>query len=188
VKLGSFGHNSLEYCAYISFPCPCVIIHVKVMGNCLNPNMILLQTCNLDKAVFSRSILSWIMHRNSSFNRINFIFQMWYTIFHDFWCKICFLSFYSYLITSLLFLPTFDIKSLRDSQIVHLAKIDLPFWTSTFRWFPFLNLFMAYWKIPLMLNSLLICNKTIWKQKKFRFMIINAPIYMSKKSFQFLVK
>jgi hypothetical protein len=143
VKLGSFGHNSLEYCAYISFPCPCAIIPMRVMGNCPSLNIILLQTYNLGNAVFPRSILSWIMHRNSSFNRINFVLQMWYKFLCDSWCKICFFNFPSYLIASLLFLPTFDIKFLRYSQIVHLAKIDPCFCTSIFRWWLFFNLFMA---------------------------------------------
>jgi hypothetical protein len=115
----------------------------RVMGNCPSPNIILLQTCNLGNVIFARSILSWIMHRNSSFNHTNSILHMWYKFLHDFWCKICFLSFSSYLIASLLFLPTFDIKFLRDSQIVHLAKTDLRFHTLTFRWYLFFNLFMA---------------------------------------------
>jgi len=188
VKLGLFGFNSLEYCAYFSSSCPCVIIPMRVMGNCPSPYIILLQTCNLGSAVFTWSILSWIMHRNSSFDCINSILQAWYKYLYNSWCKICFLSFLSYSIVSLLFLPTFDIKSLTDSQIVHLAKIDLRFCTSTFWWCLFFNLLMANWETPPMFNSLLIYKNIIWKQIKFRFMIINAPMYMLKKPFQFLVK
>ncbi len=143
VKLGSFGHNSLKYCAYISSLRPCAIILMRVTSNCPNPNIILLQTCNLGSATFAWSILSWIMHRNSSFDRINYVLQMWYKFLHNFWCKICFLNFPSYSISSLLFIPTFDIKSLRDSQIVHLAKTDPCFHTLTFQWCLFLNLFMV---------------------------------------------
>jgi len=187
VKLELFYHNSLEYCAYFSSLCPCVIIPMRVMGNS-KPIYDLLQTCNLGSAIFLWSILSWIMHRSWFFNCTNYIHQMWYKFLHDSWCKICFLSFPSYSITSSLFLPTFDIKSLRDSQIVHLANTNLHFRTLTFWWCLFLNLLMANWKIPPMLNSLFICNNTIWKQRKFMFAIINAPLYTLKISFQFLVK
>jgi len=76
VKLGSFGHNSLEYYAYFSSLCPCTIIPVKVMGNYLSPDIILLHTCSLGSEVFAWSILSWIMHRNSSFDYTNFVLQM----------------------------------------------------------------------------------------------------------------
>jgi len=111
VKFGSFGHNSLESCAYLSFLYPCVIVPMKVMGNCPSPYIILLQTCNLGSEVFTWSILSWIMHKNSSFDHTNYVFQVWYKFIHDYWCKICFFSFPSYSITSLLFLPTFVITN-----------------------------------------------------------------------------
>ncbi len=67
MKLGLFGHNSLKYCAYLSSLWPCVIIPVKVMDNYLSLDIILLHTCNLRNIIFAWSILSWIMHRNSSF-------------------------------------------------------------------------------------------------------------------------
>ncbi len=35
------------------------------------------------------------------------------------------------------FFPTFDIKSFKDSQMVHLAKIDPLFYTSTYKCFFF---------------------------------------------------
>jgi len=115
VKLGSFGHNSLEYCAYLSCPWPCTIISIRVMGNCPRPNIIMLHTYNPGNVVFAWSILSWIMHRNSSFDCIDFVIQVWYKFLHDYWCKICFLSFPSYFKASLLFFPNLDIKSFRDS-------------------------------------------------------------------------
>ncbi len=153
----------MEYCAYLSSLCPCTIIPLKVTGNCPSPEIILLQTYNLGNVAFVWPILSWIMHKNSSFDHTNYVFQMWYKFINDFWCKICFLNFFSYSIASLLFLPTFDIKSLTDSQIMHLANINPRFLTSTFWWCLFLNLLMANWEIPQMLNSLLIYNNTIWK-------------------------
>ncbi len=115
VKLGSFSHNLLEYCAYLSSPWPCVIIPVRVMGNCPRPNIILLHTYNLGSIVFAQSILSWIMHRNSSFDCIDSILQVWYKFLHDSWCRISFLSFASYFKASLLFFANLDIKSFRDS-------------------------------------------------------------------------
>jgi hypothetical protein len=114
VKLGSFGHNLLAYCAYLSSLWPCTIILVE-MGNCLSPNIILLHTYNLRSAIFAWSILSWIMQKNSSFNCTNSVLQVWYKFLHDSWCKICFFSFTSYSTASLLFFPNLDIKSLKDS-------------------------------------------------------------------------
>jgi hypothetical protein len=61
VKFELFGHNSLKHCAYLSSPWPCVIIHVRVMGNCPRPDIILLHTYNLGNAVFAWSILSWTL-------------------------------------------------------------------------------------------------------------------------------
>ncbi len=52
VKLGSLGHNSLEYCAYLSSPWPWVIIPIKVMGNCPSPQIILFATYNFGNAIF----------------------------------------------------------------------------------------------------------------------------------------
>ncbi len=156
VKLGSFGHNSLEYCAYFSSSCPYAIIPMKIMSNCPSPYIILLQTCNFGSAIFAWSVLSWIMN-SSFFNHIDYILQVWYKFLHNFWCKICFINFPSYSLT-LLFFPTFNIKSLKDSQTMHLANTNLCFRTSTFRWCLFLNLLMVDWEIPPMINSLLICN------------------------------
>jgi hypothetical protein len=71
----------------------------------------------------------------------------------------CFLSFTSYSIASLLCFPNLDIKSLRDSQTIHFTKIDLCFRTSTLRWSClFLNLLIANWEILPMFNSLFIYN------------------------------
>ncbi len=84
VKLGSFGHYLLKCYAYFSSPWACAIIPIKVMGNCLNPNIILLHTCNLGCVVFAWSILSWLMHRNSSFNCTNSLLQVWYKFLYDF--------------------------------------------------------------------------------------------------------
>jgi hypothetical protein len=97
VKLGLFGHDSLEYYAYFTYPWPCVIVLIRVMGNCPRLNIILLHTYNLGNAVFAWFILSWIMHKNSSFNRIESL-QIWYKFLYDSWCKICFLCFTPYFI------------------------------------------------------------------------------------------
>ncbi len=51
VKLGLFGHNSLEYYVYLSSPWPCVIILIRVMGNCPRLDIILLHTYNLGKGI-----------------------------------------------------------------------------------------------------------------------------------------
>jgi hypothetical protein len=64
VKLGSLGHNPLEYYAYLSSPWPCAFILVRVTCNCPSPKIILLATWNLGSAVFTWSILSWITHNN----------------------------------------------------------------------------------------------------------------------------
>ncbi len=145
VKLGLFGHNSLEYYAYLSSPWPYAIIPVRVMGNCPRPTIISLHICNVGSAIFTWSILSWIMHKNSSFNCTNTILQIWYKFLHNFWCKICFLSFTSYSKASLLLFPNLDIKSFRDSQIVHFTNKDPCFRTSTFKWCHLLNLLIANW-------------------------------------------
>jgi hypothetical protein len=127
VKLGSFGHNSLKYCAYFSSPWPCAIIPVRIMGNYPRLDIILLHICNLGSASFACSILSWIMHRNSSFDPTNSILQIWYKLLHDSWCRIYFLYFASYFKASLLFFPNLDIKSFKDSQIMHFLKHKPPF-------------------------------------------------------------
>jgi hypothetical protein len=102
MKLGSFGHNSLEYCAYLSSPWPCY--HTREGNGQLSKlNIILFHICNLGSAIFAWSILSWIMQRNSSFDRTNFVFQIWYNFLHYSWCKICFFNFVSYYRASLLF-------------------------------------------------------------------------------------
>jgi len=72
VKFESFGHNSFEYWIYLSNPCPWVTIHVKVIGNFLSLEIIFLHTCSLGSAIFTWSILSWITHRNSSFDQTMF--------------------------------------------------------------------------------------------------------------------
>jgi hypothetical protein len=64
MKLGSLGHNSLEYYAYLSSPWPHAIILMKVMGSCPSLEIILLATWNLRSAVFTWPILSWITHKN----------------------------------------------------------------------------------------------------------------------------
>jgi hypothetical protein len=114
VKFGSFGHNSLEYCAYPSSPWLCTITLIRVMGNCPSLDIILLHICNLRSIVFAWSILSWIMHRNSSIDHTNYVLQVWYKFPHDFWCNICFFNFASYSRASLLFFPNLVIKSSKD--------------------------------------------------------------------------
>jgi len=183
MKLGLFGHNSLKYCAYFSSPWPHAIITIKVMGNCLRPNIILLHTYNLKSTVFAWSILSWIMHKNSSFDLTNFVLQVCYKFLHDFWCRICFFSFTTYFRTSLLFFPNLDIKSFMDSQIVHFTNTNPHFHTSTFKWCFSFNLLITNWKIPPMVNSLLICHPTnIKKQRNIRLSTINIypHIYIQK--------
>jgi hypothetical protein len=108
VKLGSLGHNSLEYYAYLSSPWPWTIIPIKIMGNCPSPQIILFATYNLGNAILSWSILSWITHRNSSFKHTNLDLQVWYKLLHNSWCKRCFFNFRSYSLASLLFFPNFE--------------------------------------------------------------------------------
>ncbi len=132
----------------------------KGNGQLSKPKYHFLHTYNLGSTVFAWSILSWIMHRNSSFNCINSILQVWYNFLYDFWCKICFLSFASYFRASLLFFPNLDIKSFRYSHIVHFTNTNPHLGTSTFRWCLFFNLLIANWEIPPMFNSLFICQLT----------------------------
>jgi hypothetical protein len=180
--LGSFGHNSLEHYAYFSSSWPCTIIPIRVMGNCLSQVIILLHTCNLRSAIFAWSILSWIMHRNSSFNHTNIVLQIWYNFLYDSWCKICFLSFASYFRASLLFFLNLDIKSLRDSQIVHFKNMDPRFHTSTFKWFLFLNLLITNWEIHPMFNSLFIYQPKNIKKRNIKLSMIDVccQIYIQK--------
>jgi hypothetical protein len=138
----------------------------KDIGNCPSPSIILLHICNLGSTVFAWSISSWIIHRNSSFDCINFVFQIWYKFLDDYWCKICFFNFTSYFKASLLFFPNLDIKSLRDSQIVHFINTNPRFHTSTFKWCIFLNPLIIDWKIPPMFNSLLFANHKLQKTKE----------------------
>jgi len=86
LELGLFGHIPLEYCAYFSSQWPCNIIPIRVMGNCSSLDIILLHTCNLGSVVFAWSILSWIMHKNSSFDSIDSGLQVWYMFLNDSWC------------------------------------------------------------------------------------------------------
>jgi hypothetical protein len=125
------------------------------------------------------SILSWIMHRNSSFDHTDFVLQVWYKFLHDSCCRICFLSFVSYFKTFLLFFPNLDIKSFKDSQTMHFANIDPHFCTSTFKWCCFLNLLIGDWKILPMLNSLLIYHPTnTKKQRNIRLSMIDVYLQM----------
>jgi hypothetical protein len=141
------------------------------MGNCPMPNIILLHTCNLGNIVFAWSILSWIMHKNSSFNRSDFILQIWYKFLHDSWCRICFIKFASYFRASLLCFLNLDIKSFRDSQIMHFTNTNPHFHTLTFKWCFFLNLLIVNWEIFPMFNSLLIYKPTNIKKRK----ILDSP-------------
>jgi hypothetical protein len=134
----------------------------------------LLHTCNLESTLFAWSILSWIMHRNSSFDHINFVLQVCYKFLHDSWCKICFLSFASYFRASLLFLPNLDIKSFKDSQTVQFANTNPPFCTLTFKWCFFFNLLIVDWEIPPMLNSLLIYQPTNTKNNNIKLSTIDV--------------
>jgi hypothetical protein len=130
-------HLNIEH---LSFPCPWAIIHVRVIGSCPSPNIILLHIYNLGKAVFVWFILSWIMHRSFSFDQMDFVLHVWYKFLHNSWYKMCFLNFISYSIASLLCFPNLDIKSLKDSQTIHFAKTKPRFHTSMLRWCLFLNL------------------------------------------------
>jgi len=164
VKLGSLGHNLLEYCANLSMPWPWTIIPVNILGNCSSPQIILFATCNLGNVVFTWSILSWITQKNSSLECTYLDLQVWYKLLHNSWCKRCFLNFSSYSFASLLFFPNFDIKSFSDSHTIHFVNTKPLFLTSTLRWCLFLNLFIVNCKIPPMFNSLLICENVIQKQ------------------------
>ncbi len=73
-----------KYYAYLSSPWSCIIILVRVTGNYPRPNIILLHTYNLGSTIFAWSILSWILHRKSLFDDIDFIFQVWYKNLHIF--------------------------------------------------------------------------------------------------------
>jgi hypothetical protein len=154
VKLGSFGHNSFEYWAYISSPCPWATCESNRQLS--KPRYHFVTHCSLGTSIFTWSILSWITHGNSSFDWTNFILHVWHKFLHDSWCKMCFLSFISYSNTLLLWFTNLDIKYLRYSQIIHFAKIDPHFCTSMLRWCFFLNLIITDWEIPPMFNSLLI--------------------------------
>ncbi len=152
-------------------------------GQLSKPKCHLLHIYNLGNTIFAWFILSWIIHRNSSFNRINFVLQVWYKFLHDSWYNICFFSLASYFIVSLLLFPNLDIKSFKDSQTMHFAKTKPCFQTLTFKWCLFLNLFIAYWKIFLMFNSLFICQPTnIKKQRNIKFSMIDVccQIYIQK--------
>jgi hypothetical protein len=151
----------------------------KGNGQLSKPNIILLHTYNLGSVVFTWSILSWIMHKNSSFDCTNFVFQVWYKFLHDSWCQICFYNLASYSRTSLLFFPNLDIKSFGDSQIVHFVNMNFHFCTSTFKWCLFLNLLIANWEIRSMFNSLLICKptNTIYIYKAFHDRCMSPNIY-----------
>ncbi len=68
VKLGSFSHNSLEYCI-----CMTMRYHTNEgNGQLSKPKNHFVFIWNLGSAVFAWSILSWITHRNSSLDRTNF--------------------------------------------------------------------------------------------------------------------
>jgi hypothetical protein len=152
---------------HISHPHDHVLLNTcKGMGNCPSLDIILLHTYNLGNVVFTWSILSWLMHRNSSINHTDFILQIWW-VSTWFLVQICFLIFASYSKPSLLFFPNLDIKSFGYSQIVHSTNTNPYFHTSTLRWCLFLNLFIANWKIPPMFNSLFICQPTNTRTKKY---------------------
>jgi hypothetical protein len=156
-QLWNWDHLPTTHLNIMHIFCP----HVHVLtGNCPSPKIILLQIYSLGNAIFARSNLSWIMHRNSSFDHIDYVFHVWYKLSHHSWCKMCFLGFTSYSIASLRCFPNLDIKSLRDSQTMHFVKTNLHFHTSTLKWCLFFNLFVVDWEIPPMFNSLLTCNNT----------------------------
>jgi len=183
VKLGSFGHNSIEYYAYISSPWPCVIIRVRVISNCPSPDIILLHTCNLGSAIFAWSILSWIIHKNSSFDRIDFVFQVRYKILHDFWCRICFLALFHTLKPHYYSFPIW-ISSPSGIHKQCILQTQTPtFALFTFRWCLFFNLFIVDWKIPPMFNSLFICQPKNTKTKKI--LAFPQQMYVSKYTFKY---
>ncbi len=99
------------------------------MGNFPSPYIILFTTCKLEDAIFAWSILSWITYKNSSFDHIDSDLQVWFKLLHDYWCKRCFFNFSSYSFASLLFFPNLNIKSLKDSHVIHFAKVGPLFHT-----------------------------------------------------------
>jgi hypothetical protein len=139
----------------------------KGYGQLSKTNIILLHTYNLGNIFFAWSILSWIMHRNSSFDCIDSVLQVWYKFLHEYWCRICFLSFASYFKTSLQFFSNWISSPSRIHKIVHFANTNPCFHTSTFKWSFFLNLLIVDWKIPPMLNYLLIYQPKTLKIKKY---------------------
>jgi hypothetical protein len=164
VKLGFLSHTSMEYYVYLSSPWPWAIIPVNIMSNYPNPQIILFATCNLGNAVFTWSILSWIMHRNSYLECKYLDLQVWYNLLDNFWCKRCFFNFNWYSLASLLLFPNFDIKSFSDLHVVHFVNIEPLFLTSTLKWCFFFNLLIVNYKISPMFNSLFIYKNVIQKQ------------------------
>jgi hypothetical protein len=127
-----------------------------------------------------RSILSWITY-NWEFifkSHTNSDLQIWYKLMYDSWCKMCFFNFNSYFFTSLLFFSNFDIKSFKDSHTIHFAKTDTFFHTSILKRCFFFNLFIVDWKIPPMLNSLLIYKNVIKIMKTINFIPNNKWQYL----------
>jgi hypothetical protein len=76
VKLKLLGHNSFEYYVLALSSCTWTIIPISVTGSWPNPIIILFFTSNLGMVVLEWSILLWMMHRNSSFDRTDSIFQL----------------------------------------------------------------------------------------------------------------
>jgi hypothetical protein len=112
--------------------------------NCPKLKTILFFTTSLGKAILEWSILSWMIQR--------YLFWIGWIQFskcdkkclHDSWWMMWFRNFISCSFAPTLFLPTLDIKSFNDSQIVQLAKVESCFFTSTFKWYFFLKRLIRY--------------------------------------------
>jgi hypothetical protein len=78
-----------------------------------------------------------------------------------------------------IFFLDFNIKSLRDSHIIHFAKIERFFITSTLKWCIFLNLLIIDWEIPPMFNSLIICKKLMKKMRTINLIFNNTWEYFT---------
>jgi hypothetical protein len=60
-----------------------------------------------------------------------------------------------------IFFLALDVKFFKDSQIIHFAKIDPHFFTSTLRWFFLFSQLIVDYEILPMCNYLLICKKKL---------------------------
>jgi hypothetical protein len=97
------------------------------LGNWPNLQIILLVIWSLGNAIFAWSILLWITYRIESLEGTNSNLQIWYKFLHYSWCKLYFFNFSSYSFALLFVFLNLEIKSFRDSHIIHFAKTNLCF-------------------------------------------------------------